>query len=105
MKLSSSKYNYTHTYEIIFIVIILCFYCAIQNGDTALHFACRLNQTDTIQFFLTNGADPNLKNNEDKTPLDLVQKDKELIMQIVETKDSLKKGIVNEHLFMCLLRS
>ena len=42
---------------------------ANQDGETALHYACRNNMEDVIQFLLSNGANPKVQSSEGVTPL------------------------------------
>ena len=45
----------------------------IQNSDkeTALHSAAQYGHLEAVQLLLKHGADPNIKNSKDETPLDL----------------------------------
>jgi ankyrin repeat protein len=45
------------------------------KGDTALHYAVRMNRKDLVFELLGANADINLKNKEDKTPFDLAIED------------------------------
>lgn len=38
-------------------------------GNTPLHYACKRGDIEVIEFLLKKGADPNVENNEGKTPL------------------------------------
>ena len=40
-----------------------------ENGNTVLHLAAEINNTNLISFFISKGADPLLKNNKGETPL------------------------------------
>ena len=42
---------------------------ANQDGETALHYACRNNMENVIHFLLSNGADPKAQSSEGVTPL------------------------------------
>ena len=44
-----------------------------QNADkeTALHSAAQYGHLEAVQLLLKHGADPNIKNSKDETPLDL----------------------------------
>ena len=45
----------------------------LQNADkeTALHSAAQYGHLEAVQLLLKHGADPNIKNSKDETPLDL----------------------------------
>ena len=42
----------------------------IQDGNTALHFACKEGDVNVIQSLLSQGADTTIKNIDGNTPLD-----------------------------------
>jgi ankyrin repeat protein len=46
---------------------------SLQNSDqeTALHCAAQHGHVDAVQVLLQHGADPNIKNCREETPLDL----------------------------------
>ena len=44
--------------------------CTNRNGSTPLHFASYGGHTEAVQVLLSNGADPNIKDNSGNTPLD-----------------------------------
>jgi len=48
-------------------------YLPLQNADkeTALHSAAQYGHLEAVQLLLKHGADPNIKNSKDETPLDL----------------------------------
>ena len=49
------------------------------NKDTPLHWAARLNnKTEAVRILIESGADVNLINDDNKTPLDLVRKGSEV---------------------------
>ena len=58
-------------------VVLLSWYPRIllspQNADkeTALHSAAQYGHLEAVQLLLKHGADPNIKNSKDETPLDL----------------------------------
>ena len=51
----------------------IVYYVPIQNSDkeTALHSAAQYGHLEAVQLLLKHGADPNIKNSKDETPLDL----------------------------------
>lgn len=55
-------------------------------GNTWLHYAVNYNNNEVAALFLINGADPNLMNKEDLTPLDLARKNNytETVLKIHE---------------------
>lgn len=55
-------------------------------GNTWLHYAVNYNSNEVAALFLINGADPNLMNNEELTPLDLARKNNytETVLKIHE---------------------
>ena len=42
----------------------------VQDGDTALHIACKEGHVNVIESLLSQGADMTIKNNGGNTPLD-----------------------------------
>ena len=54
----------------------------IQDGNTALHIACKQGHTNIIQSLLSQGADATITNNDGNTPLD-------------ECKDTIKDEIAS----------
>ncbi|MBN8829029.1 MAG: ankyrin repeat domain-containing protein [Sphingobacteriia bacterium] len=44
-----------------------------NNGNTALHFAARLDKRGIFKYLLKIGANPNIKNNKNLTPLDVIK--------------------------------
>jgi serine/threonine-protein phosphatase 6 regulatory ankyrin repeat subunit B len=44
-----------------------------DKGNTALHYAAKMNLSDTVSELIEKGASPDLKNNDGQTPLDLAQ--------------------------------
>ena len=42
-------------------------------GETALHLSARHDRAEAMKLLLRAGADPTLRNNQDKTPLDIAQ--------------------------------
>lgn len=56
-----------------------------QNGATALHWAIRMKRFDIANYLIDKGAEIKIKNKENRTPLDLLEKkDLEKILSIVE---------------------
>jgi ankyrin repeat protein len=47
----------------------------LTSGDTPLHIACQLGNKDIALLLIQAGANPTLKNNNGKTPFDLVKND------------------------------
>jgi len=43
-------------------------------GNTWLHYAVQFNNNEAAAIFLVNGADPNITNNDELTPLDIARK-------------------------------
>lgn len=68
-----------------------------HNWDTLLHVAVKNLQFDIISYLLDKGADPNLKNFENLTPIEIINKrmsttrDNELISQCEKINEELKK--------------
>ena len=50
----------------------------VVRKDTPLHYAARNNYTEIVRLLLDNNADIELKNNNNKTPLDETDKEKEV---------------------------
>ena len=69
----------------------------VQNGNTALHQACKGCHTDTVYCLLSHGADQTVKNNEGKTSLDEASNDE--IVNLL-TKHNPKRGIFTDHLYI-----
>lgn len=42
-------------------------------GETALHLSARHDRAEAMKLLLRAGADPTLRNNQEKTPLDIAQ--------------------------------
>lgn len=45
-----------------------------EDGNTALHFTAGLGMAKVVQYLVDIGADINVKNKKDQTPLDLAEK-------------------------------
>jgi hypothetical protein len=43
------------------------------GGNTSLHYAVRSNKLDTVEWLIDRGADVNVRNNRNKSPLDLAR--------------------------------
>ena len=60
-----------------------------DGRDTPLHIAARLyNYTEIVRLLLDNGADINLKNNKNKTPLDEAHKGSEVERLLLQLQQS-----------------
>jgi len=81
-------------------------------GNTWLHYAVTLNNKDVAAFFLINGANPNLMNKEELTPLDAARKNNydETVLKIYEfqlqdwklkenkySEENLEDAIINDN--------
>jgi len=53
-----------------------------DNGNTALHYAVQLNDYYMTNLLAYNKADPNIKNNDGVTPMELAKKDNKLLKYI-----------------------
>ena len=51
----------------------------MQDGDTALHIACKKGRINVIKSLLSQGADTTVKNNVGNTPLDDGQDKNEIV--------------------------
>lgn len=49
-----------------------------ENGVTALHLAVLRGNADTVKLLLAQGADPAIKDNSDRTPLDFAKQNNDL---------------------------
>ena len=49
------------------------------RGDTALHYACYMENTDLVKSLLKHGADPHIKNKENSSALDSAEEYEELL--------------------------
>ena len=58
------------------------------SESTPLHLAARYNKTEAVQLLLDNGADINLKNADNKTPLDVAPKGSEVESLLLQLKQS-----------------
>ena len=58
-------------------------------GNTALHYLCEDEKYDIVIEFIKKGGDIEIKNNEGKSPLDLIKSDdiKSIINSYLKTKD------------------
>ena len=61
-----------------------------QNGweDTPLHWAARYNHAKVARLLLDNGADTNIKNNDNQTPLDYARKGSEVESLLLQFQQS-----------------
>ena len=56
--------------------------------DTPLHYAARKNNTEAVRLLLDNGADIHLKNNENKTSLDVAREGSEVEHLLLQLQQS-----------------
>ncbi len=49
------------------------------KGDTALHYACYMENVDLIRALLTHGADPNAKNHDGISSVDSADDNEEIL--------------------------
>ena len=58
-------------------------------GNTALHYLCEDEKYDIVIEFIKKGGDIEIKNNEGKSPLDLIKSDdiKSIINSYLKNKD------------------
>ena len=58
-----------------------------QNGETPLHLGCKQGKVECVELLLLNSADVTIKNNDNKTPADVVKSDdnnKDRILQLID---------------------
>lgn len=79
------------------LITIFCHSNFAQNGNTALHQACKGCHTDTVYCLLSHGADQTVKNNEGKTSLDEASNDE--IVNLL-TKHNPKRGIFTDNSYI-----
>ena len=58
------------------------------NKDTPLQFAAQYNKTESVRLLLDNGADINLKNDDNKTPLDVARKGSKIESMLLQLQQS-----------------
>jgi ankyrin repeat protein len=65
-----------------------------ESGNTPLHYTIEKNNKEITELLLLNGADINIKNNDNKIPYDIASDDmKNFIKNIM---DKLNKNIKND---------
>jgi ankyrin repeat protein len=58
-----------------------------ENGNTPLHIAAGAKKPLIVEYYLSQGANPNIKNNEGKTPLDIaVSRNAEDVIKVLKGK-------------------
>lgn len=56
-------------------------------GCTPLHLACEEDRQEIVKFLVENGADLEIKNKEEKTPIDLAPIHLKRFLQSIKTKN------------------
>ena len=83
---------------------VYCKSTLTQDGNTALHIACKGGHINIIQSLLSRGADMTIKNNEDKTPLDECQDtSKDEIVSLFSEYNPKRGEILNNNYVALLL--
>ena len=74
-----------------------------QDGNTALHIACKEGHIYVIQSLVSEGADMTIKNNGSKTPLDECQDTRKDEIASLVSKYNPKRGEMLNNKYVVLL--
>ena len=93
----------THNITILWLLLLIIYF--VQDGDTALHIACKEGHVNVIESLLSQGADMTIKNNDGNTPLDECQdtRNYEIISLFSKCNPNLGEILNNNYVVLLLV--